>query len=124
LQGEQGALLEQRLHLATVADVLAQVGQVLVLAGGVDHQEQGVVTQVGDHQVVEDAALFVGEHGIALHAHRQVDDVHRHQAFQRLGGISAAQAIWPMCETSNRPACSRVCRCSLSTPSGYCTGMS
>ena len=68
-----------------------QVGQVLVLAGGVDHQEQRVVAQVGDHQVVEDAALLIGEHGIALHAHRQVDDIHRHQAFQGLGGIAAAQ---------------------------------
>ncbi|MNV78274.1 hypothetical protein D3C71_1717560 [compost metagenome] len=68
-----------------------QEGQVLVLAGGVDHQEQRVVAQVGDHQVVEDAALLIGEHGIALHAHRQVDDVHRHQAFQGLGRIAAAQ---------------------------------
>ena len=27
-------------------------------------------------------------------------------------------AIWPICETSNRPAAVRVCRCSLSTPVG------
>jgi hypothetical protein len=68
-----------------------QVRQVLILARGVDHQEQLVVTQVGDHQVVEDAAV-VGEHRVALHAHRQVDDVHRHQGFQGLGGIGAGQA--------------------------------
>lgn len=85
------ARLEQRLHLATAADVGLQVSQVLLLAGGVDDQEQGVLAQVGNHQVVENAALLIGEHGIALHTHWQVDDVHRYQAFQRLGGVSATQ---------------------------------
>lgn len=91
MQGEQGARFEQRLDLAAITDMLAQVRQVLLFAGGVDHQEQGVVTQVGDHQVVEDAALRVGEHGIALHAHRQVDDIDRYQRLQGAGGIVAAQ---------------------------------
>ncbi|MCY1451164.1 hypothetical protein D9M71_680190 [compost metagenome] len=67
------------------------MGQVLVLAGGVDHQEQFVIAQVSDHQIIKDAALFVDEHGVALHAYRQVDDIHRHQGFQCLGGIGAAQ---------------------------------
>ncbi|MDT4843046.1 hypothetical protein FQZ97_769640 [compost metagenome] len=91
LQGQQGAGLEQRFDLALAGQVLAQMGQVLVLAGGVDHQEQLVLGQAGDHQVVEDAALGVGEQRVALGAHRQVEDVHRHQAFQRPGRIGAAQ---------------------------------
>ncbi|MNE42448.1 hypothetical protein D3C80_1365740 [compost metagenome] len=92
LQGQQGTFFEQRLNAALFANVLAQVRQVLILAGGVDHQEQFVVTQVGDHQVVEDAAVFIGEHRVALHAHWQVDDVDRHQGFQGLGRIGTAQA--------------------------------
>ena len=32
--------------------------------------------------------------------------------------------ISPMCETSNRPAWLRVCRCSVRSPSRYCTGIS
>ena len=31
---------------------------------------------------------------------------------------------WPMCETSNRPAFSRVHLCSVRMPMGYCTGIS
>ncbi|MCY1424468.1 hypothetical protein D9M71_402150 [compost metagenome] len=91
LQGKQGAGFEQAVDGAAVADMPAQMGQVLLLAGGVDHQEQGVVTEVGDHQVVEDAAVGVGEHGVALHAHGQVDDIHRHQAFQGTRRIRPAQ---------------------------------
>ncbi|MCY1177360.1 hypothetical protein D9M73_176650 [compost metagenome] len=67
------------------------MGQVLVLAGGVDHQEQLVLGQAGDHQVVEDAAVLVGEQCIALHAHRQIEDVHRHQAFQGARGVLTPQ---------------------------------
>lgn len=92
LQGQQCTLLEQRLDGALVADMLAQVRQVLVLAGGVDHQEQFFVTQVGHHQVIEDAALVVGEHRVALHADWQVEDVDRYQGFQGLGGIGAGEA--------------------------------
>ena len=77
-------------HLAAVADVRDQVLGVVDLAAGVDHQEQ-VVGAAGHHQVVAQAALGVGEEGVALLAHRQVDDVLRHQAFQRGGGIVAAQ---------------------------------
>ncbi|MNH24870.1 hypothetical protein D3C79_848260 [compost metagenome] len=72
--------------------VLLQVAQVLILAGGVDHQQQLVVAQIGNHQVVEDAALVIGEQRITLHPHRQVDDIDRHQRFQGLGRIGATQA--------------------------------
>ena len=91
LQGEQGALFEQRRNGALIADVFLQMREILILARGVDHQEQLVIAQIGNHQVVEDAAAFVGEHRITLHAHRQVDDVHRHQGFQGFGRIGTGQ---------------------------------
>ena len=64
LQRQQG-LVRQGLHGAALADVLLQVGDVLCLAGGIDHHEQ-VIGAARDHQVVEDAALLVGEQGVAL----------------------------------------------------------
>ncbi len=91
-QGEQGSAVEQRFHFAKAFQVLLQMTQVLFLAGGVDHQEQLVIRQPRDHQVVEDAPVGAGEQRVTLHTHRQVDDIHRHQALQRLAGIHAAQA--------------------------------
>jgi hypothetical protein len=45
---------------------------------------------------------------VALLAHGQVDDVDRHQGFQRGGGVVAdTSRSWPMCETSNSAAGSR-----------------
>ncbi|MOA41288.1 hypothetical protein D3C78_1632350 [compost metagenome] len=36
--------------------------------------------------------MFVGEQCIALHTHRQVDDIDRHQRFQGLGSACPPQA--------------------------------
>ena len=91
LQGKQGAAVEQRFHFAGSAQVPDQMRQVLLLATGVDHQKQ-VLPGIGHHQVVEDATVFIGEHGIALHTHGQVDDVHRHQCFQGPGRTRTVQA--------------------------------
>ena len=55
---------------------------VLGLAGGVDHQKQ-MVAEIRHHQIVEDAAIRVGELGVALPARRDRDDVLRHQPLQR-----------------------------------------
>jgi len=81
LEGEQ-RVLGQWLDGAVGAQVLAQVRQILFLAGAVDHQEQ-MVAGIGDHKIVEDAAAFVGEQRVALAALGQADHVDRHQAFQR-----------------------------------------
>ena len=35
----------------------------------------------------------------------------------------ARTSSWPICETSNRPAAARVCRCSFKTPAANCTGI-
>ena len=72
----------------------AQVGDVLRLAGGVDHQVE-VVAGVDHHQVVENAARLVGEDGVALPAFGEAHDIRRHQGLQRLGGRRAAQQQLP-----------------------------
>ena len=55
---------------------------VLGLAGGVDHQKQ-MVAEIRHHQVVEQAAILVGELRVALPSRRNRNDVLRHQPFQR-----------------------------------------
>ena len=47
------------------------VGEVDLLAAGVDHEEQPLVAEVGHHQVVEDAACLVGQQRVALPARLQ-----------------------------------------------------
>lgn len=56
LQGDEGAVF-QRLNLEART---AHVGDIGFGVGGVDHQQEAVAV-VGDHQVIEDAALIVGE---------------------------------------------------------------
>ena len=99
LQQERGMSLVLITHdLAAVADMGLHVLHIGVLAAGVHHQEDvaegGACGGVGahHHQVVEQAAAAVGEEGVALFAHTQIDHVHRHQAFQRGSSIAAHQA--------------------------------
>ncbi len=81
LQGDE-APVAQFLDLAIGRKVLAQMGDVLRLAGGVHHQEE-VIAAIGEHQVVEDAALGVGEEAVALAARLQPEHIDRHQPFER-----------------------------------------
>jgi hypothetical protein len=81
---------------AAAADVALQVGDVLGLAAGVDDEEElaearGRVGRRGpyDHQVVEQAAGFVGEEGVALAAFGQAQHVHWHQRLERRGSVDA-----------------------------------
>ncbi|EEF24056.1 conserved hypothetical protein [Ricinus communis] len=55
--------------------------KILLLAGGIDDDEE-IVVHMGNHQVVEDAALVVGEEAIALAAFGETEDVDRHEAFE------------------------------------------
>ena len=64
----------------------AQMRLVLGLAGGVDDQEQ-MIAEIRDHQIVEKAAVRIGELGIALPARRNRHDILRHQPLQRAGGV-------------------------------------
>ena len=68
------------------------VGEIDVLAAGVDHQEQPVRRQVGDHQVVDDAAGLVGQQRVALPAGLEARDVAGHQRLQRRRPAAAVQA--------------------------------
>ena len=80
-----------------------------------------------NHQVVENAAFIIQQHGITLAANAffKLLDLAREQAFQArrfcMGGFmikACYENAWPICETSKRPAFSRVCRCSFNTPDG------
>ncbi len=91
--------------------MLFQQRLVLGLAGRVDHQKQ-VVAEIGDHQVVEDAAGFVGEQRIALPADgsARISCGTSHSSARAASSIFpdfGRNAIWPIWETSNRPALAR-----------------
>ena len=117
------------------ADALRQtrgdMGEILILAGGIDDQHQDAVLRLlgraRHHQIVENAALLVEELRVSLASGSEVQDIGRHERFERLGGrrmVAPMRKAWPICETSKRPALARVWRCSARTPVGYCTGMS
>ena len=58
------------------------MSEVPFLAGGIDDQKK-VIAPVGHHQVVDDAALIVGQDGVTGSSFAQSLDVARHQRFQR-----------------------------------------
>ena len=58
------------------------MGLVGGLARGIDDQQQAVA-EVGDHQIVPDAAAVVGEKRVPLATRLQRDDIGRHEPFQR-----------------------------------------
>ena len=74
--------LGHRNHLALAADAGLQISDVGDLAAGVDDDEQ-VVRPARNHQIVEDAACFIGEQGVTLLEHAKVDHIDRHQRFER-----------------------------------------
>jgi hypothetical protein len=99
-----------------------------MLAGGVDHQVE-MVAAVGDHEIVFEPALVIGEQPVALAAGFEIPTstgvmVSSASAASRTSPLLARIRICPMCETSNSPALARVCRCSCITPIGYWIGMS
>jgi hypothetical protein len=60
------------------------MGNVLFLAGGIDHQEKGLRPPAGDNQVIQHTATAVGQQGIGLAVASKADDIRRHQGFQPL----------------------------------------
>ena len=89
MQGQQ-RLIGQRDDFAAPADARAQVLDVGFLAGAVDDQQQ-VVLAVGEHEVVENAALLIEQQAVALAVGREALHVHRYQRLQRVSGCGAAQ---------------------------------
>ena len=76
----------ERLHVADARKSVAQQLNVGVLAGSVNDQHQ-MLAEIRHHQVIENAALGIGELGITLAPGRNTDDVLRHQPFQRGCGV-------------------------------------
>ena len=73
---------------------------VLGLAGGVDHQKQ-MVAEIRHHQVVENAAIGIGELRVALPPGRHRDDVLRHQPLQRQCGVLDLAGLRPQRELAH-----------------------
>ncbi len=82
MQGQQGPVF-QRGKRDNFRQVRREVGEIHILAAGVDDQEQPVFPQASDHQVVDNAAGLVGQQCVALAARFQAGDVAGDQAFQR-----------------------------------------
>ena len=80
--------------------MLAQMRLVGVLAGGIDDQEQ-MVAEIRDHQIVQDAAVDIGELGIALPACGQRQDVLRHHLLQRKRSILRRAGARPQRELAH-----------------------
>ena len=99
------------------------MGDIGRLARGIDHQKQ-VIAAIGDHQVVQNAARVIGEHGVALPPFGQPRHIDRHQPFQRQRRIRPAQDDLPHMADIEQARGVRVWVCSPITPIGYCTGMS
>ena len=78
--------MAQGLDDTDVREMFLEKRLVLGLAGGVDHQKQ-MIAKIRHHEVVENAAGFVGEQGVALPPRRQRQNVLRHQPFQRAGRV-------------------------------------
>ena len=91
-----------------------------MLAAGIDDEHEKVAAMT-DHEVVDNSAVRVGEERVALPARRKPHDVDRDEPLERPCRAPELpkrrrSVICPMCETSNRDAAARVCRCSLRMP--------
>ena len=65
---------------------------ICVLAGRIDHKEQ-MITAIGEHKIIQNAALIIGEQAIALPPFAQPGHIHRHQFLQRGGKLGIRRAI-------------------------------
>ena len=84
LDRNQGAV--EPFEFAHVCKGPPEVRFVGLLAGGVDDKEE-VITAMGDHKIVEDAAGVVGEQRIALTAGIESQNIDGHQPFKCKRGI-------------------------------------
>ncbi len=90
LQGQQRSVV-QLSKPDGFAQIGREVGEVDVLAAGVDDQEQAVFIQAGDHQVVDDASGLVGEQRVALAAGFQAGDIAGDQPFERCCHVGSGE---------------------------------
>ena len=88
------------------------MGDVHALAGRVDDQMEPVAGP-RHHQVVDDAAVVVGELGVAHGPGREARDIPRHEAFESSGAAAAGEAQLAHVRDIEEPgggACLRVLR--------------
>ena len=90
LDRQQRTIL-QALDLNLARELFAHDGEVVVLASAIDHHEQAVIIRSSGHQVVDDAALAVEQHGILLPAGLQADEVAGHDLLEGRQRRDAAQ---------------------------------
>ena len=85
MQGQEGAIFDH-LNRNAVGQAVLHQGDVLIFAGGVHHNEDMIAT-VGKHQIVQNAALIVGEEPVALTVFFQACHIHRDQRLKRQGRL-------------------------------------
>jgi hypothetical protein len=93
LQGQQGAIIKH-LHRADRRRGGTQVRLVDLLSAGID-DESDMVAAGRDHEIVDDAAVRVGEIRVALPAWREAKHVGRDQTLERQGDIRWRAAARP-----------------------------
>ena len=70
------------------------MGDVSPFAGGI-HYDKNVIATIGEHQIIHDAALIVGEHSVTLTIYAKTDDINGDQTLQRLRRTCAADLHLP-----------------------------
>ena len=55
------------------------------------HHQEKMITPIGNHQVIENSAVIIGEERIALSAGGETKNIGRHQSFQSLCRLGAMQ---------------------------------
>ncbi|MOA35649.1 hypothetical protein D3C78_1571160 [compost metagenome] len=68
------------------------MGDIGVFAGCVDDDEK-MIAAIGDHQVVQNAAVFIGEETVTLTTFLEAENVDRHQLFERKCGIGIVAGL-------------------------------
>jgi hypothetical protein len=91
LQCQKRAIVVQ-LKLNARRQIGRDMGKVDVLAAGVGNHEQPIVAEARHHQVIEDAACFVGQQRVALPPRLQCHHVTRHQPFERCCRVGSGQS--------------------------------
>jgi len=81
LQGDQGPI-RKHVDLTIVRDVRTQVREIVVLRRGIDGDEE-MGPQVGDHDVIHDAAGDVRQDGVALAPNPELDEIGGYKSLQR-----------------------------------------
>ena len=85
LKRDKRPVIEKR-YLAGIGKMRLHMGDIGILTGGVDDDKK-MIAAIGDHQIIQNATIFVGEETVALAAFLEAENVNRHQLFERACGI-------------------------------------